>query len=347
MKKVLIRSNASLDIGFGHYSRTFSLAEMLNENKWQVHIMTNKDNPLLSLYSIPQNVQVKLIENNLYGNEAELNELISHAKQINANWIVLDGYVYDKRFEKSIMDHGIKLLRIDDTPSHQFNCDVFLCQNFGAEKMDFQVLPETKLALGLQYLLLRKEVRNLRFFEKNNESEKSLYIVISLGGSLAHTGEAYSIIANAFAMMANCDWHLHFFIPSSEKLKKSIFNTLNKFCGKVSCDFLSSSFSSFLSQADFAIVSGGSTMWESIYLGIPYTAVALNSMQVDYLKMLSKKGVCFYAGDGASLDIQEINQHLMNTCGDQAKRRMLKLKYNSLIDRDTLSNRVLSLFDLN
>ena len=68
-----------------------------------------------------------------------------------------------------------KLLVIDDY-NHlpEYECDLLLNQNLGAEKYTYNINPEAKLLLGPKYVLLRREFRDAAKKREENQPRKSL-----------------------------------------------------------------------------------------------------------------------------------------------------------------------------
>ena len=68
-----------------------------------------------------------------------------------------------------------KLLVIDDY-NHlpEYECDMLLNQNFGAEKYTYNINSEAKLLLGPKYVLLRREFRDAAKKREKNEPRKTL-----------------------------------------------------------------------------------------------------------------------------------------------------------------------------
>jgi len=94
----------------------------------------------------------------------------------------LDGYQFSEAYEKRIKRQGPSLLRVDDIPSMSYSADVLLNQNHGAEQMEYDVHPNTRLFTGLKYFLLRREFRKTLLEQKIFSEEGPFHILISLGG---------------------------------------------------------------------------------------------------------------------------------------------------------------------
>ena len=341
-KKILIKANSSSTIGFGHFLRSKSLAEIYAEKGAEILYQTNESNQLLKSLPELQKHKVFTIPDNIIGTESDLKELLKVCEQEHIHWVVLDGYSYNQDFERSIVEKKIKLLRIDDFPDRPYFCDALINQNYGAERFSIQALPHTKLALGLNYLILDANYRNLPVTPKTHKTD-DFNLVVSLGGALHLTKHLYLTLAQCLAKVPK-KLNITFIIPGgAETLAPEIQKTLAHQHVKI-LDF-TNDMATIFHQADMAIVAAGKVMWELIYTHTPFMALALNEEQDQYLRRMGADGICFNLGKLGVVTETELESKMIHFFEDQITRKNLAKKYEELIDRQNLMLKILSLMD--
>lgn len=95
--------------------------------------------------------------------------------------IVLDGYKFDSDYQKKIKQKNKKLVCIDDIPKIHFYADVVINHNPGINPDSYSIEPYTKLCIGTDYCLLRKEFIEASYEESANVSNGNVYLCF--GGS--------------------------------------------------------------------------------------------------------------------------------------------------------------------
>jgi UDP-2,4-diacetamido-2,4,6-trideoxy-beta-L-altropyranose hydrolase len=91
------------------------------------------------------------------------------------DWIVVDHYALEERWESAVRVSCKKLMVIDDLADRQHDCDVLLDQNYYVDMQTrylSKVPARCQLLIGPQYALLREEFRTLREKVKVRTGEK-------------------------------------------------------------------------------------------------------------------------------------------------------------------------------
>ena len=339
-KKFLIRADASAEMGVGHLMRTIALGQILQDAGAEIHFATISSNGELDHLLGKENFIVHKICNFFSSDGGEdVRELLAIAGIINPNWIVIDGYHFTGRYEKIIKEAAphVKILRIEDFPRDYHYADVLLCQNFGAENMKFRCHPKTMQLLGLDFLLLRREFRQAKTLSPVDNSQlKHNRLLVTLGGGA--TGEASLKIAKAIYEGGQPELNVIFNLGKLIKNAQE-FDKYSK-QGLIFKDF-SSNIALEMDRSEIALVAGGSTMWELIYLGIPFLAVALNRRQNDYLEMLSNQGLCVNLGYYEDLSDSYLNSSIRNLIVNSKLKMKYKKRYSNLINPKNIGQKIL------
>ena len=203
---VAFRVDASTQIGTGHVMRCLTLALGLAERGASVQfICRSHDGNLINLiehrgfdvFSLPANnlpmTQIK---------PSSLDSLPAHAHWLGCDWytdaeqcsavinksldwIIVDHYSLDYRWEAALRHLTDAVMCIDDLADRAHHCDMLLDQNLGRTINDYSHLTpnQTKFLLGPKYALLRPEFDLWRDISLARRKEPQLrHILITMGG---------------------------------------------------------------------------------------------------------------------------------------------------------------------
>lgn len=168
-RKIYFRADAGGTIGYGHFIRSLSVADMLKDD-FDVSFFTA--NP--SEYQKEEMAKVCDYQSLSEGTKLEDFLGLLQGDEI----VVLDNYFYTTDYQRAIKDKGCKLVCIDDPHGIHYVCDVLLSHGNGIPS-DFDIEPYTRLCLGLDWAMLRKPFRRPidRTHKRNND------IVVNFGGA--------------------------------------------------------------------------------------------------------------------------------------------------------------------
>lgn len=194
---VVIRVDASQYMGSGHVMRCISLAEVLIERNHEVvFICVAFMGSLIEELSV-RGFQVWPISIREQGEpelgwnwqcDAENTLDALNNNSYNVDWIIVDHYQLDARWQKTVAQCGARIAVIDDLANRQHCCDLLVDQNaIPAIHERYPVLvPEyCQLLLGPSFTLLRREfsqVLDLRISRQGWLSQQGC-IVVFMGGA--------------------------------------------------------------------------------------------------------------------------------------------------------------------
>ena len=171
-RTIIFRADGGSLIGMGHFSRTLALAEMLCEHYRCVFASKN-----------PTEFQINQIEKICHGridlpeNDSHFHHFLNVLK--GDEIVVLDNYYFTTEYQKEIKAKGCKLVCIDDIYDKHYVADIVINHALGIKQSDFSKEYYTKLCLGFDYALIRKEFR----MTKRGIENKKYSTLIILGGS--------------------------------------------------------------------------------------------------------------------------------------------------------------------
>jgi UDP-2,4-diacetamido-2,4,6-trideoxy-beta-L-altropyranose hydrolase len=151
--RILFRADGDSIIGLGHIYRCLSLMDMLKFNFNCHFVLKNRNQDIINL--IKQHAEVLLIDE-ITDSSHELAHIIN-----NNDIVVLDGYNFNKSYQKFIKSTGCKLVMIDDYAHNEYLADVIINHGGSSVKKLYRKKDYTIIYSGLKYLMLRKEFLNL------------------------------------------------------------------------------------------------------------------------------------------------------------------------------------------
>ncbi|MCX5964345.1 MAG: UDP-2,4-diacetamido-2,4,6-trideoxy-beta-L-altropyranose hydrolase [Cyanobacteria bacterium] len=335
---LLIRADASAQIGMGHVMRCLALAQV-----WQTHqgrsllVMANSVPPLEPrLHS----EGIKFIYLTAQpGSLEDSRETIAIAHQFRASWIVVDGYQFNAEYQKQLKEAGLKVLFFDDYGHcDHYYADLILNQNIGAEESLYcNRENQTKLLLGSDYTLLRKEFLEWQIWPREIKPIAT-NILVTLGG-----GDPDNVTLKVLQALAT--------LPNSSRspLNQEIldikivvgsnnphFQQLDAFCQdlNLSIKLLQNvtNMPELMAGADLAIAAGGSTNWELAFMGLPSLVITIADNQKAIAAELDRQGVIINLGWHQEVTIEKISLVLRELIGDRPRREGMSQKGRDLVD---------------
>lgn len=246
------------------------------------------------------------------------------------DWIVVDHYGIDARWEAALRRHTNRLMVIDDIADRIHDCDVLLDQNFylNAENRYVGKVPsESKLLLGPRYALLRDEFREWR--KKMNPRTGSVKrILVFFGGMDAnnYTGRAIEAISD----ICNHEIVVDVVIGSGHSQPKHIESRCmqNRFHFHLETPHMAE----LMATADLGIGAGGSASWERCCLGLPSVVVSLASNQIDIASALDSFGACQYIGSQSVANAVVMHRVILEMLRNPNRLLTMSTKAFSLVD---------------
>ena len=172
-KRIVFRADGDPKIGYGHFIRTLGLVSLVNEEFDCAFAIQNPTEYQLSeiLKVCDQVLQLSDTENSY----DEFLGLLRYG-----DIVVIDSYTFDPLYQLKIREKGCKVIYIDDHNDKHYVCDALINNIPGFSADSFNKESYTKLFLGTDYALLRKE-----FFDPQLRTiaKKQGAIFLSFGGS--------------------------------------------------------------------------------------------------------------------------------------------------------------------
>lgn len=230
-----------------------------------------------------------------------------------ADWVVVDHYELDKRWESSLREHTNKIMVIDDLANRTHNCDLLLDQNYYMNmecRYENLVPVRCQKFLGPQYLLLRNEFEKaITKQEKRNGSVKR--IIMFFGGSDA-SHETLKALEALYLLKEN-NIRFDIVVGQSNGDYRKIKNLVENMPA-VSFHCQINNMAELMIQADLAVIAAGGSTWETCYLSLPTITVMAAQNQFEAISSLEKEGVLWNLGWYYEVTSQDIADAIEKAC---------------------------------
>lgn len=342
---IAFRTDATSQIGTGHFMRCLTLADALKRQGATIRFVSRNLPAHLGEMLKAKGMGFVALPNEV-GGEACID--LAHSQWLGASqaqdahatvqaladkrwdWIVVDHYALDARWESAVRASTKKMLVIDDIADRRHDCDVLLDQNFYADmhsRYDGKVPAHCVQLLGPRYALLRDEFKQLRAQVKPRSGEVKK-ILVFFGGVDAdnYTGLALE----ALARLTNKAIKIDVVIGAQHPYREQIQQTCN--AQGYACHVQTSRMAELMAEADLAIGAGGSATWERCCLGLPALLVALAENQVDITKALHSIDACAYLGTKDAANSKAMQRAIFSLLDMHDQREMISQRAFSLVD---------------
>jgi len=306
--RVLFRVDASLVMGTGHVMRCLTLARALHEQGHACLFISREHvgnlNALIgsegfSLHALPTGrAQDGDLDHSHWLGASQAEDAVACQAPVAAwrpDWLVVDHYALDHRWETRVTPEGCRILVIDDLADRRHVCDLLLDQNLGRRADDYRALvPDScTLLVGPGNALLRADFSRLRDQSLARRKQTDLQsVLIALGGVDQHNYTGSILSALKFCELPDG-------IRFTVVLGSTALHLQAVTAAADSCPWPIEVLSGIddmalrMLEADLAIGAAGGTSWERCCLGVPTLLVILAENQ--------RSGALALAATGAAL----------------------------------------------
>jgi UDP-2,4-diacetamido-2,4,6-trideoxy-beta-L-altropyranose hydrolase len=295
--RIAFRTDASLQIGTGHVMRCLTLADALNERGAQstficrphaghlMDLIRQRGHTATTLalaedaFAAPADPCHAKWLGTHWASDAEQTRQALGDKVV--DWLVVDHYALDRRWEKSLRPHTRRIMAIDDLADRPHDCDLLLDQNLGRQVKDYSGLlsRHTQTLIGPAYALLRPEFARWRDHSLQRRAKPQLKnLLITMGG--VDQANATGQVLDA---LTRCE------LPTDLRITV-IMGPTAPWMAQVQAQAEAmpcptqvlagvSNMAHLMAESDLCIGAAGSTSWERCCLGLPALQLALAANQ--------------------------------------------------------------------
>lgn len=313
--KVVIRADASVDIGTGHVMRCLTLANMLARRGAGVTFICREHAGHLCDQIEAAGFSVSRLKPLAAAQDAALTgkARVRSAWEIDAeqsceavgtaavDLLVVDHYELDERWECALRPMTRRILVLDDLADRRHDCDVLLDSNLhdGPEaRYAGLVSPATRVFIGPRYALLRAEFESvaarvrgdgvhqlLVYFGGADPSNEALKVMLALRALAAKAPRAVLVLGPIN--------------PHADEIRKAAYGMERIEVLEATRDM-----AQLMAGADLAAGTCGGAAWERCVVGLPTLVVVNAANQRDDARILHALGAVRNLGDAHATRIE-------------------------------------------
>lgn len=312
--RVAIRADASIGIGSGHVMRCMTLAEELKAGGAEVificrelngHYCEQIEESGYEVMRLPapqgrtaldtQPMHASWLGVTLDREQADIDARLPRMSVF--DWIVVDHYALDMRWERAVASRTKRILVIDDLADRPHLCDLLLDQNLSAPQRYGELVPTAcRILTGPRYALLRREFRAARnALRRRDGTVRS--VLIFFGGTDAggETDKALDALDRISGAALTGDVVVGGNNPRAAALKSR--------CEKSGLRFHvgTAHMAELMANADLALGATGTTTWERAALGLPALVVSIAANQEYIARTAHEAGLVTWLGRGTDV----------------------------------------------
>ena len=347
--KIIIRVDASVQMGTGHVMRCLTLADALTEKGatisfvcrelpgdlcsfieekgYRVHrlLFQNEDKN-----SIKDGTRHGAARGTISDLDAQGTEAILKMEG-DVRWLIVDHYALDKQWEKYLRPYVNKIMAIDDLADRPHDCDLLLDQNLYDDmetRYDGLVPASCQKLFGPKYALLRPEFVKTR--ENPRKRDGTIrHILINFGGADADNMTEKAL--EAVRLLNRPDVPVDVVVGSSNPHKDSV----KKLCASMPntryyCQV--ENMAEMMVRADLCLGAGGTSVWERCCIALPNLTVSIAQNQVHMNTTMGRNTFILYGGWHKDVTAQRLHEDILFLFNHQELVAWFSLQSKSLVD---------------
>lgn len=262
--------------------------------------------------------------------------LATASKEYAVDWLVVDHYGLDGRWEGRMRPHVNKIMVIDDLADRPHDCDLLLDQNFYRDmdaRYDGLVPAHCQKLIGPRHAVLRKEFGLARQNLKPRTGAVNRVLVFFAGADPTHeTVKAVKAIQLLDRPGIAVDVAVAEMNLGKEQVRAMTASMPNAtfYCQP-------ENLAKLMAKADLSIGASGSTTWERCCLGLPTLVACLAANQETVARDLAGQGAVFSLGSSLNTTAQDYHGSLLSLLSNAAAVKRCSEQASRLVDGEGVS----------
>lgn len=329
--KVAFRVDASLHIGSGHVMRCLTLAETLSGRGADCHFIV-REHPGHLRELIGQRgfaVTTLAAESAAHAGDAQsrsdsaqgpvhaawlgcdwqtdAGQTVAVVGALQPDWLVVDHYGLDQRWEKALRPHCRRLMVIDDLADRPHDADLLLDQNLGRQPQDYAGLVPAgcQLLAGPQYALLRPEFAALRAYSLQRRlAQPALRRLLITMGGVDQPNATGRVLQALEACNLPEELRITVVMGTAAPWREQVQELARRMPWPTEVVVGVNDMAQRMADTDLAIGAAGTTSWERCCLGLPTLLVILADNQRAGAEALHEAGAASLVGAVDDIAVQ-------------------------------------------
>lgn len=251
-----------------------------------------------------------------------------------ADWLIVDHYELDRRWESRLRPAARNILVIDDLADRPHDCDALLDQNYyiNARQRYASLVPShCRLFLGPEFALLRDEfriaARNLR---PRDGQVRRLLVTFGATDPTNETVKVLSALRSIDSPAVSAD-----VVVGAANPRRADIETICATMPRARCHVQTNRMAELMNAADLAIGAGGATTWERCILGLPALTVTTADNQKQTASDLAAVGAIWLLGQANDLTENDYASALRAAMDSPSRLRALATRAREIMTLST------------
>jgi UDP-2,4-diacetamido-2,4,6-trideoxy-beta-L-altropyranose hydrolase len=321
--QVFFRVDASRTAGHGHVMRCLSLAQELREHGARVSFVSREHPGNLcglieergfAVSRLPEPAPDMVFEDApvhaawlgaSWQEDARQTMAVLDGTTEKPDWLVVDHYALDVRWESALSRVVGKILVIDDLADRRHEAQVLLDQNLYpdmAQRYVGLLSSGCRALLGPSFALLRREFVEARAATSPRNAGVQKIFVFFGGSDL--TNETEKALAS-IAALGKHDVSVDVVVGAGNSRYEAIKDICTSMRGmRLHCQI--DNMAQLMSEADLSLGAGGSTTWERCALGLPALVISVADNQIAIADGVDKAGAHRHLGLSKNVSVTQL-----------------------------------------
>ncbi|MDQ0350239.1 UDP-2,4-diacetamido-2,4,6-trideoxy-beta-L-altropyranose hydrolase [Alkalibacillus filiformis] len=301
---IVIRTDASRQIGSGHVMRCITLAEQLQKRGATITFICSRlKGHLIEMIRARGFRCESLTPTYHWLEDARATKAVLRNKTV--DWVIIDHYSIDVKWEREVRPYTRKIMVIDDLANREHDCDLLLDYQVDSNHhYEYEsLIPKNAIKLlGTKFLILRPEFYQAR--KQSKVRKKASHLLVAMGGT-DPTGETLKVLQAIDQVNQSIDvdvviGHNH---PHQKQIEAWCDQHMNATC-HIAIHYMAD----LMQAADFAIGAGGTSTYERAFLGLPAIVIETASNQTGVIQGAESLGIIESLGTSETVTISAIAQ---------------------------------------
>lgn len=337
---MIVRADAGPEMGGGHLMRCLALAQEWEARGGRAFFLSHCT--LDALRERVETAGIGFIEigkphpapGDLATTLATLERIGKESSGSRRNWVVLDGYHFDRLYQQKLTEVADRLMVVDDNADNgPYHANAILNQNRHADRLEYDCDTDTELLLGTRYALLRPEFRQWREWTREINKDR-LNVLVTLGLGADDRDNVTLTVLRALnrveipgikARVAISSAHPH--LVELEELAAQSKHVVSLLIDVTNMP-------EQMAWADVAVSAAGSTSWELAFMGLPSILVVAADNQRKLAERLAKENAAINLGKSENVSVSNVCEASTSLLDDPGRREAMSSKGRDMVDAE-------------
>lgn len=346
---IVFRTDASAQMGTGHLMRCLTLASELRERgaaslfvcrhlpSSMATQLEQQGHQLRRLTSLAQPIaedcplaHADWLGTSWCADAEEARDAIAGLAFV-PDWLVVDHYALDARWERALRPSAKRILVIDDLGDRMHDCDCLLDQNMHsmpAARYQGKVGDTCRLLLGPRYALLRPEFAAVRMKRQGRHGAPRRVLVFM--GGIDSANATQTVVRGVLALSAeNLELEI---VTTDANPNLAALHVEFGVLPNVGITVDAHDMAQRIAAADIAIGAGGGAMLERACLGLPTLTISIAENQEAGAESLGLIGATLYLGRSIDVNAGSVRDAMSVLLMSATLRSSLAERAAALVD---------------